>query len=253
MSQPTKLRFDVQWHGERAAGINPGYEVLRWCSSGTSGEVMKELEAIIEKWRKLGDNLESANRVLEQQWPRQCADELEALLPAQEKAFADLESEVSRYRGNYRGAQAEIAALREPMSCTHPRACWQATKPDSVDAVVGYRCVACEDERLAVAAALRPVAEEMHIQMNGSGLRPSGYGNCRNHGFDDCTSLKCLSAKTGGKALDAHDAALWNEALATFQSKSEFQFNYWLNQGHAPLGAIRIAMDTVYRALKREK
>ena len=26
MSQPTQLKFDVQWGGERAAGINPGSE-----------------------------------------------------------------------------------------------------------------------------------------------------------------------------------------------------------------------------------
>ena len=64
--------------------------------------------------------------------------------------------------------EAEIAALREPMACTHPRACLSEQKHKcsgdyecrgSCDCPPAY-CTACEDKRLAVATALREVAHE---------------------------------------------------------------------------------------------
>lgn len=93
-------------------------------------------------------------------------DELEAQLPALAQQIESKAREIEILRNAVetetrvtRGLEAEIAALREPMTCGHPRACWRAVKPDSVDAVVGYRCVACEDKHIAVAAARKDAAE----------------------------------------------------------------------------------------------
>lgn len=97
--------------------------------------------------------------------------------------------------------EADMAALKEQVKITNRKWIERCTRFRAKDAREAE-----EHERLAVAAALLPVAREMHIEMNGSGLRPDGYGNCRHYGFDDCTSPKCQKARTDRSALDVHDA-----------------------------------------------
>lgn len=64
-------------------------------------------------------------------------------------------------------AARNFAALREPMTCTHPRACWR--EPSSVHP--DGHCSTCVEKRLAVAAALEEAASLFHHMCGQEGSR----------------------------------------------------------------------------------
>lgn len=59
--------------------------------------------------------------------------------------------------GQLEALKAELAALREPMECGHPKACEKeiVTYPEPGMPCAHYECAACGDERLVIAAAIK--------------------------------------------------------------------------------------------------
>lgn len=135
---------------------------------------VKGLAELITKWRKLAEECAE---------DRQCgacnldrADELAAAIPAVQAAFAEAEAKTAAFCGEVISLRAELAALREPMACGHPRACLSGKNhPHAFGDSCGPECplcTACAGEqdriRLAEAAALERIAGVCDFAANGT-------------------------------------------------------------------------------------
>lgn len=114
-------------------------------------------------------------------------------------------------------AQAEVAALKEPMSCGHPKAClvhvigedvhYPSDPPNTVRKKNSSHCTACEQLRLERAATLREIAEELHKRGHD---RARLIVEEKLSAYD--SSMACGHPRDRS-ALDAHDAEVRDRAL----------------------------------------
>lgn len=160
------------------------------------------------------------------------ADRILSLLPALEAAFAVLKNGPTHaevFQSGRNSRDKEVAALKEPMSCGHPKACevisaetgeilycgWcnavSMARDSMTDKMLcgheracawpeGVRCTACEQARLERAAALRPMADiagriKKYFSCVGSGEQALKFAD----------EILALIPPADQKALDAHD------------------------------------------------
>jgi hypothetical protein len=121
-----------------------------------------------------------------------------------------------------------------------------------------YDCAACcEYQDAAIATATAGALEQACDLIAKYGLKFE-HDKCTGEGCVYCELNRLVSqvhslipADIAAKAKE-HDAKIRREALSKFQSKAEFQVNYWLNQGQSTLNAVRIGMDEAARILLTE-
>lgn len=139
---------------------------------------------------------------------RRCARELESLIPAIEKA---------------------VAALKEPMSCKHPKAClveqahrvMQINEDDTASSVPTYRCTACESIRLERAAALRK-AVAIAERVARDNFRPDDVG----------TEIESEISDSARFALDALKAEVRDRALEEAASECDRHAKFCKDEAH---------------------
>lgn len=87
--------------------------------------------------------------------------------------LAASEAQTDRAIEMYRLAERQLAELREPMACGHPKSCWTIGHPSAfgVNQFDSGHCTACTREKAQIAATEEALFRELESAVRNSLLR----------------------------------------------------------------------------------